>query len=156
MDMITQLHHQWNFLKGSTMTSSTQPTLKKGQLWWITKHITIDGEPASQETTTPNTIAKFTLPFPAKVRQVVVREQLWPTVYDNTLLPSLASLVACLLCGYMINTRRIISKEMRDRSINERETFTSLVLKGNYVARQRFLPTDQLIDVMRHLDSFMY
>lgn len=71
--------------------------------------------------------------------------QLWPTVNDNSLSPSLSSLVACLLCGYPINTGRIIGTRMRDRALNERETFPFLCLIGK-LCRQAEIPPNWLVD----------
>ena len=63
------------------------------RILWIAKHIAIDGEHASWVTTTPNTIAKATLTFSAKVWWVVVRAHLRPMANDNTLSLSLALLI---------------------------------------------------------------
>uniref|UniRef100_M1D8X1 Putative plant transposon protein domain-containing protein n=1 Tax=Solanum tuberosum TaxID=4113 RepID=M1D8X1_SOLTU len=66
-------------------------------------------------------ITKASLTFLAKIWWSIVRAQLRPTTNSNTLSPSLASLVAYLMAGYLVNMGQIISTEMRDRALNERE-----------------------------------
>uniref|UniRef100_M1DRY0 Putative plant transposon protein domain-containing protein n=1 Tax=Solanum tuberosum TaxID=4113 RepID=M1DRY0_SOLTU len=89
-------------------------------LRWIARQIVVHGENAAWVTGTPILITKASLSFPAKVRWAVVRAQLRPTCNDNTMSPSLASLVACLMAGYQVKVRWIIATEMRDRALNER------------------------------------
>lgn len=110
-------------------------------LWWIA----IAGEHAGCLTTIPITITKATFTFPSKVWWVVIRAQLRPTTNDNTLYPSLASLVACLLRSYLVNTGRIIATEMLDRSLNERVKFPFPCLIGK-LCFQEGIPPNCLVN----------
>uniref|UniRef100_M1DH93 Integrase core domain containing protein n=1 Tax=Solanum tuberosum TaxID=4113 RepID=M1DH93_SOLTU len=55
---------------------------------------------------------------------VVVSAQLRPITNDNTLSPSLASLVSSLLAGYPVNVGHIIATEIWDKALNERSRWT--------------------------------
>ncbi|KAK4707234.1 hypothetical protein R3W88_033206 [Solanum pinnatisectum] len=114
-------------------------------LRWITKQIIIDGENLVWVTTMPTLIPKASLSFPAKVWWAVVRAQLRPTGNDNTLSPSLALLVACLMAGYPVNVVRIIATEMRERALNERVGFPFPRLIGK-LCRQADTSPKRLID----------
>uniref|UniRef100_M1DQL5 Putative plant transposon protein domain-containing protein n=1 Tax=Solanum tuberosum TaxID=4113 RepID=M1DQL5_SOLTU len=111
----------------------------------IAKQIAIDGENAGWVTTTSTLITKASLSFPAKVWWAVVQAQLRPTANDNTLSPSLASLVACLMVGYPVNARRIIAIEMRDRALNERAALPFPCLIGK-LCRGANIPPNSLVD----------
>uniref|UniRef100_M1D9H8 Putative plant transposon protein domain-containing protein n=1 Tax=Solanum tuberosum TaxID=4113 RepID=M1D9H8_SOLTU len=108
-------------------------------LHWIVRKIAIDWENAVWVTTTPTLIMKASLSFPAKVWWAVVRAQLRSTANDNTLSPSLASFVACLMVGYPINVGLIIAIEMRDRALNERAGLSFPCLIGK-LCRQANIP----------------
>uniref|UniRef100_M1DZ55 Putative plant transposon protein domain-containing protein n=1 Tax=Solanum tuberosum TaxID=4113 RepID=M1DZ55_SOLTU len=95
--------------------------------------------------TTPTLITKASLSFPAKVWWVVVHAQLQPTANDNTLSPSLASLVACLMVGYLVNAGWIIASEMRDRALNERAGLPFSCLIGK-LCQQASIPPNRLVD----------
>lgn len=58
-----------------------------------------------------NIITKDSLYFPTKVWWIVIHVQLRPTTNDNTLPPSLTSLVACLMDGYPVNVGLIIASK---------------------------------------------
>uniref|UniRef100_M1E0A1 Putative plant transposon protein domain-containing protein n=1 Tax=Solanum tuberosum TaxID=4113 RepID=M1E0A1_SOLTU len=81
----------------------------------------------------------------AKVWWDVVHAQLRPIGNDNTLSPSLASLVACFMAGYPINVKRIIAIEMRDRALNERAELPFPCLIGK-LCRQANIPPNRLVD----------
>ncbi|KAH0709273.1 hypothetical protein KY284_010700 [Solanum tuberosum] len=109
--------------KHHEVTSDTTMEIQDSRervLRWIAKQIAIDGENVVWITTTPTLITKASLSFPAKVWWAVVRVQLRPTANDNTLSPSLDSLVACIMVGYPMNVGWIIATELRDRALNER------------------------------------
>ncbi|KAH0679020.1 hypothetical protein KY284_020105 [Solanum tuberosum] len=139
----------WSFEgKHHEITSDTmmedQNSLER-VLRWIAKQIAIDGENAVWVTTTPTLITKASLSFPDKDWWAIVRAQLRPTANDNTLSPSLASLVACLMVGYPINAGRIISTEMRDSALNERVGLPFPFMIGK-LCRQVSIPPNSLID----------
>uniref|UniRef100_M1DFB9 Integrase core domain containing protein n=1 Tax=Solanum tuberosum TaxID=4113 RepID=M1DFB9_SOLTU len=69
---------------------------------WIARKIALEGENGSWVIGLLIHITKASFSFPAKVWWVVVYAQLRPTGNDNTLSPSLASLVACLMAGYPV------------------------------------------------------
>uniref|UniRef100_M1DGE7 Putative plant transposon protein domain-containing protein n=1 Tax=Solanum tuberosum TaxID=4113 RepID=M1DGE7_SOLTU len=73
-----------------------------------------------------------------------------PTGNDNTLSPSLASLVACLMAGYLVNMGMIIATEMKDRALNERVRFPFPCLIGK-LCRQVDTPPNKLIDKWRNI-----
>uniref|UniRef100_M1DF18 Uncharacterized protein n=1 Tax=Solanum tuberosum TaxID=4113 RepID=M1DF18_SOLTU len=84
--------------KYHAMTSETEmqdQSSRERVMRWIAKKIALEGENAAW----------------------VTGSQLRPTGNDNTLSPSLASLVACLMDGYPVNVGRIIATEMRDRPL---------------------------------------
>uniref|UniRef100_M1DYT5 Putative plant transposon protein domain-containing protein n=1 Tax=Solanum tuberosum TaxID=4113 RepID=M1DYT5_SOLTU len=81
----------------------------------------------------------------SQVWWAVVRAQLRPIANDNTLSPSLASLVACLMVGYPVNAGWIIATEMRDRALNERAELLFPCLIGK-LCRQASIPPNKLVD----------
>ncbi|KAK4715889.1 hypothetical protein R3W88_014227 [Solanum pinnatisectum] len=87
---------------------------------WIVSYIAIEGEAAAWVSDPHVSITKACLTFSAKVWWSIVRAQLRPTRNDNTLSPSLVSLVVCLMARYLVNVGWIITMEMRDRALNER------------------------------------
>uniref|UniRef100_M1D9G1 Integrase core domain containing protein n=1 Tax=Solanum tuberosum TaxID=4113 RepID=M1D9G1_SOLTU len=100
--------------KHREVTSDTTMEIQSSQerdLRWIARQIAIDGENAVWVTTMPTLITKASLSFPAKVWWVVVHAQLRPITNDNTLSPSLASLIACLMVGYAVSVGRIIATD---------------------------------------------
>ncbi|KAH0709409.1 hypothetical protein KY284_010836 [Solanum tuberosum] len=68
---------------------------------WIASYIAIEKEAATWVSDSHLHIKKASLTFPTKVWWSIVRAQLRATRNDNTLSPSLASLVACLMAGYL-------------------------------------------------------
>jgi len=98
----------------------------------------------------PTLITKASLSFSAKVWWAVLRAQFRPTGNDNTLSPSLASLVACLMAGYLVNMGMIIATEMKDRALNERVRFPFPCLIGK-LCRQVDTPPNKLIDKWRNI-----
>ncbi|KAK4737284.1 hypothetical protein R3W88_000981 [Solanum pinnatisectum] len=114
-------------------------------LRWIAKQITIDRENAVWVTKTPTLITKALLSFPAKVWWAIVRAQLRPTANDNTLSPSLASLVAYLMVGYPVNAGRLIATEMRDSVLNEKAALLFPCMIGK-LCRGANIPLNNLVD----------
>lgn len=88
------------------------------------KEDSIDGENAVWITTMLTIITKSMLTFTSKVWWCIIWEQLRPVTYNNTLSPSLASLVSCLLIGYPVYTYRITATNMIDRVLNKRVLLT--------------------------------
>uniref|UniRef100_M1DR88 Putative plant transposon protein domain-containing protein n=1 Tax=Solanum tuberosum TaxID=4113 RepID=M1DR88_SOLTU len=134
--------------KHHEVTSDTTMEIQSSQekvLRWIAKQIAIDGENAVWVRTTPTLITKASLSFPAKVWWTVDRVKLRSTTNENTLSPSLASLVACLMAGYPVNMGRIIATELRDRALNERARFSFPYLIGK-LCRQVNIPPNKLVD----------
>ncbi|KAH0715018.1 hypothetical protein KY284_007923 [Solanum tuberosum] len=97
---------------------------------WISSYIATEKKAAVWVSDSHIHITKASLTFLAKVWWSIVRAQLRPTGNDNTLSPPLASLVACLMAGYLVNAGWIIPTEMRDRALNERADFLFLSLIG--------------------------
>ncbi|KAH0707695.1 hypothetical protein KY289_012771 [Solanum tuberosum] len=95
-------------------------SLRERIMRWIAGYIAIEREVVAWVSNPHVPITKASLTFLAKVWWSIVRAQLRPTTNDNTLSPSLASLVACLMVGYLVNAGRIISTEMRDGALNDR------------------------------------
>uniref|UniRef100_M1DDW5 Putative plant transposon protein domain-containing protein n=1 Tax=Solanum tuberosum TaxID=4113 RepID=M1DDW5_SOLTU len=139
-------HHEVTSDITMKINSSRETVLR-----WIAKQISIDGENVVWVTTMPTLIPKALLSFPAKVWWVVVHAQLRPIGTDNTLSPSLASLVTCLMAGYPVNVGRIITTEMRNRALNEKVGFPFPCLIGK-LCRQADIPPNKLIDRWR--DAF--
>ncbi|KAH0698466.1 hypothetical protein KY284_012681 [Solanum tuberosum] len=140
--------------KHHEVTSDTTMEIQSSRkmvLRWIAKQIAIDGENAVWVTTMLTLIPKSSLSFPAKVWWAIVRAQLRPTRNGNTLSPSLASLVACLMAGYPVNVGRIIATKMINRALNEKSRFPFPCLIGK-LCRQADIPPNKLID--RWCDAF--
>uniref|UniRef100_M1DD22 Putative plant transposon protein domain-containing protein n=1 Tax=Solanum tuberosum TaxID=4113 RepID=M1DD22_SOLTU len=140
--------------KHHEVTSDTTMEIQSSRkmvLRWIAKQIAIDGENAVWVTTMLTLIPKSSLSFPAKVWWAIVRAQLRPTRNSNTLSPSLASLVACLMAGYPVNVGRIIATKMINRALNEKSRFPFPCLIGK-LCRQVDIPPNKLID--RWCDAF--
>ncbi|KAK4726942.1 hypothetical protein R3W88_031859 [Solanum pinnatisectum] len=97
----------------------------------------------------PTLIPKVLLSFSAKVWWAIVHAQVRPTGNDNTLSPSLESLVACLMASYSVNVGRIIASEMRNRALNEKDGFLFPSLIGK-LCRQPDTPPNKLIDRWRN------
>uniref|UniRef100_M1D997 Putative plant transposon protein domain-containing protein n=1 Tax=Solanum tuberosum TaxID=4113 RepID=M1D997_SOLTU len=96
---------------------------------WIAGQIAVEGEAATWVANSHVHITKASLTIPAKVRWAVVHAQLQPTGNDNTLSPSLASLLACIMDRYPLTVGIRIAMEMRDRALNERasQPFSCLI-----------------------------
>ncbi|KAH0720142.1 hypothetical protein KY284_005172 [Solanum tuberosum] len=94
--------------KHHAVTSETEmedPTSRERVMHWIVSLIASEGENAVWVKGTQVQITKASVSFPTKVWWPVVRAQLQPTANYNTLSPSLASLVACLMAGYLVIVR---------------------------------------------------
>uniref|UniRef100_M1DY22 Putative plant transposon protein domain-containing protein n=1 Tax=Solanum tuberosum TaxID=4113 RepID=M1DY22_SOLTU len=111
-------------VRHQTVTSETEmddPSSREFVMRWIFGQIAIEGETASWVANAEVQITKASLLFPSKVWWAFFRAQLLATANDNTLSPSFASLVACLIVVYLLNVVRIIATKMRDKTLNERE-----------------------------------
>uniref|UniRef100_M1DLY8 Integrase core domain containing protein n=1 Tax=Solanum tuberosum TaxID=4113 RepID=M1DLY8_SOLTU len=79
------------------------PSLRECIMHWIGGYIATEGEMVAWLSESHVQITTVSLNFPAKVWWSIVRAQLRPTTNDNTLSPSLALLVACLMDVYLVN-----------------------------------------------------
>ena len=90
-------------------------------------------------------ITKASLNSLAKHWWSIVQEQLWPTENDNTLSPSLVSLVARLMAGYVLNVVEIISNDIQDMVLNKWAglSFPCLITKLCFQAN---IPPNKFVD----------
>uniref|UniRef100_M1DAI6 Integrase core domain containing protein n=1 Tax=Solanum tuberosum TaxID=4113 RepID=M1DAI6_SOLTU len=70
---------------------------------WIAGYIATEREAVARVSDLHVLITKASLTFSVEVWWSIVRAQLRPTANDNTLSPSLASLVTYLMVGYLVN-----------------------------------------------------
>uniref|UniRef100_M1DZX6 Putative plant transposon protein domain-containing protein n=1 Tax=Solanum tuberosum TaxID=4113 RepID=M1DZX6_SOLTU len=134
--------------KHHTVTSETEMEVQSSRervLRWIARQIASEGENAAWVTETPVHITKASLSFPAKVWRAIVRAQLRHTDNDDTLSPSLASLVTCLMASYPVKVGKIIATEMWDRALNERAGLLFPCLIGK-LSRQADILPNRLVD----------
>jgi len=131
-----------------TVTSETEmddPSSRECFMRWIAGQIAIEGENVSWVANAEVQITKSSLLFPSKVWWAFFRAQLLATANDNTLSPSFASLVACLIVVYPLNGVRIIATIMRDKTLNEREGLSFPCLIGKLYL-QANMPPHKLVD----------
>ncbi|KAH0706102.1 hypothetical protein KY285_010629 [Solanum tuberosum] len=76
----------------------------------------------------------------------VTRSQLHPTVTDNSLSPSLAFMVACLMAWYPVNVGRIIASELLYRALNERAGLPFPCLIGKLCRQANTPAPNRLVD----------
>uniref|UniRef100_M1DZG0 Putative plant transposon protein domain-containing protein n=1 Tax=Solanum tuberosum TaxID=4113 RepID=M1DZG0_SOLTU len=121
------------------------PSSREHIMHWIAGYIATEREAVAWVSEPHVPITKTSLTFQAKVWWSIVRAQLLPIANDNTLSPSLASLVAFRMAGYLVNAVWIIATEMRDRALNERACLPFPCLIGK-LCLQANIPPNKLVD----------
>lgn len=90
------------------------PSSRSDTLRWIAHIIAIEGADVPWVKNPRKLITKASLTFAAKFLWAIVCDHLRPTINDNTLHPSQASLVACIMSRYALNVGRLLATEIRD------------------------------------------